>query len=273
MQKGNIIAALNLLTNNMGHGMLPLEQETISQLVLKHPQKSCASEDVLINGPLEQVHPVRFESINEELIRTAAIKTKGKSGPSGMGADRWRRILASNSFSTANSNLLKAFVNVVKKLCTDLIETQTIKVFFSCKLIPLDKNYGLRPIGVGGVLRRIAGKVIVSVLKNDIIDSTGSLQVCASQEAGIEAAVYSLNLLHNDENTDAELLVDDNNAFNSLPCEVFLHNISYICPAISIFVKNCYNSPSRLFIIRGKELKSNEGTTQGGLVSMVIYGI
>ena len=35
MQKGNINAALNLLTNNMGHGILPLDQKTVSQLVLK----------------------------------------------------------------------------------------------------------------------------------------------------------------------------------------------------------------------------------------------
>ena len=69
------------------------------------------------------------------------------------------------------------------------------------------------------------------------------------------------------------LLVDASNAFNSLNREVFLHNISYICPAISAFIKNCYNSPSRLFIIGGKELKSNEGNTQSDPVSMAIYGI
>ena len=120
-----------------------------------------------------------------------------------MDADRWRRILASNSFSTAKSDLRKAFANAVERLCTDLIETQTIETFLSCRLISLDKNPGLRPIGVGKVLRRITGKVIVSVLKNDVIDYTGSLQVCAGQEARIEAAVYSLNSMYNDENNDA----------------------------------------------------------------------
>ena len=55
---------------------------------------------------------------------------------------------------------------------------------------------------MGEVLRRIAGKVIVSVLKNDVIDCTGSLQVCVDQEAGIEAAVHSLNSMYNNENND-----------------------------------------------------------------------
>ena len=98
-------------------------------------------------------------------------------------------------------------------------------------------------------------------MKNEVVDCTGSLQVCAGQEAGIEAAVHALNSMYNDEINYAVLLVDASNGFNSLTCEVFFHNISYICLAISVFVKNCYNSPSRLFIIGGKKLKSDEGTT------------
>ena len=79
--------------------------------------------------------------------------------------------------------------------------------------------------------------------------------------------------MYNDENNDVVLLADARNAFDSLNREVFLHNISYICPEISVFIKNCSNSPSRLCIIGGKELKSNEGTTQSGPISMTIYGI
>ena len=51
-------AELILLANNLCHGMLPLDQKTISQLLLKHLQKRCASEDILINGPLEKFHLV-----------------------------------------------------------------------------------------------------------------------------------------------------------------------------------------------------------------------
>ena len=79
--------------------------------------------------------------------------------------------------------------------------------------------------------------------------------------------------MYNNENNDALLLIVASNAFNSLNREVFLHDISYMCPAISAFVKNCYNYPSRLFINGGKELKSNKGTAQGDPVSVAIYGI
>ena len=104
-------------------------------------------------------------------------------------------------------------------------------------------------------------------MRNDVIDCTGCLPVCGGQEAGIEVVVYSLKAMYNNEINDAVLLVNASNAFNSLNREVFLHNISYICPVISVFVKNCNSSPSRLFIIGGKELKSNDP------VFMAIYSI
>ena len=44
--------------------------------------------------------------------------------------------------------------------------------------MPLDKNPGLRPIGVGEVFRRIEGKVVMSIEKDDVPKSVGNLQLC-----------------------------------------------------------------------------------------------
>ena len=45
--------------------------------------------------------------------------------------------------------------------------------------------------------------------------------------------------------------------------------ISYLCPSIAIFVKNCYGTPSRLFMVGITEIISREGT-HGDPVSMGI---
>ena len=72
---------------------------------------------------------------------------------------------------------------------TKISNHQSLSLMQIKSLSLLDKNPGLGPIDVGEVLKRIAGKVIVSVFKNSVIDCTGSLQVCVGQEAGIEAFI------------------------------------------------------------------------------------
>ena len=141
----------------------------------------------------------------------------------------------------------------------------------ACRLIPLNKYPGLRPIGVGEILRRVIGIAVISVNRDSIIKSVGSLQVCAGHEACCEAAVHAMRELFNEQDTQAILIVDAANAFNSVNRNVFLHNIKVICPEISIFVANCYSTPSRLFIIGGVDISSAEGTTQGDPVAMAVY--
>ena len=104
------------------------------------------------------------------------------------------------------------------------------KLFLACRLIPLDKNPGLRPIGVGEVLRRIAGKVVMKVVKEDIKKAVGCLQLCAGQEAGCEAAIHAMHGLFESNETEAILMVDVENTFNSINHKALLHNIDYLCP-------------------------------------------
>ena len=138
-------------------------------------------------------------------------------------------------------------------------------------MIPRDKNPGLRPIGVDEVLRRIARKVIVSHLKEDVIQSVGALQVCARQDAGCESLIHAMRTIYEDQSAEAVLLVDASNAFSSINRNVFPHNIEVMCPSIARYVKNCYSVNSRLFIIGGGEIQPMEGTTQGDPAAMVIY--
>ena len=102
----------------------------------------------------------------------------------------------------------------------------------------------------------------MSVLKKEFVSSAGSLQVCAGQEAVLEAAIHAMEKIFKEESTEAVLLVDAENVFNSIKRKEFLHNISTLCPAISTFVTNCCATPARLFVIGGSEVKSTEGTTQ-----------
>ena len=89
-------------------------------------------------------------------------------------------------------------------------------MFLASRHISLDKNPGLRPIGVGKVIRRIIGKAIVHSLREDVIRSVVNLQVCASHESGCEAAIHAMSQVFNEEDSEAVLLIDAFNTFNKL---------------------------------------------------------
>ena len=140
---------------------------------------------------------------------------------------------------------------MIKKLCTVENQSTSLEAFLANRLILLDKNPGLRPKGVGQVLRSIARKVIVSHLKEHVIQSVGSQQVCARKDAGFESLIHAMRTIYKDQSAETVLLVDASNAFNSINRNVFLHNVEVICPSITPYVKNCYSVNSRLFIIGG----------------------
>ena len=58
----------------------------------------------------------------------------------------------------------------------------------------------LIPRHVGEVLRRIAGKAVIMLFKNDITHAAGVLQLSAGQDAGVEAVVHSMHDIFSEEN-------------------------------------------------------------------------
>ena len=150
----------------------------------------------------------------------------------------------------------------------------TIEPLVANRLIPLDKGEGaVRPIGVREVLRTICGKRVMSVAKKDVVDVSGSFQLCAGQKSGSEAAIHAMHTIFESDDTDAVLLIDASNAFNALNRAAALHNIRILCPMIAIYAVNTYRQPARLFVIGGKEIVSAEGTTQGDPLAMSLYAL
>ncbi|XP_073253376.1 uncharacterized protein [Porites lutea] len=208
------------------------------------------------------------------MVRDAALRTKGSGGPSGVDANGFRRILTCKSFKRSGTELCEAIASMTKRLCTEYVDPRGLEAILANRLIPLDKGEGaVRPIGVGEVLRRIMGKCVTKVTKPEVIDASGSLQVCAGHKSGSEAAIHAMRELFEHDNSDAVLLIDASNAFNSLNRAAALHNIRVLCPSIATYAINTYREPARLFIVGGQELRSSEGTTQGDPLAMSLYAI
>ena len=106
-----------------------------------------------------------------------------------------------------------------RKLATEHLDPAPLEPYISCRLIPLNKNPGVRPIGVGEVIRRIIGKTIAWSLREEVQEVAGPLQVASGIKGGAEAAIHAMSEIFHAEATDA---------FNRLNRMVALHNIQYI---------------------------------------------
>ena len=121
--------------------------------------------------------------------------------------------------------------------------------------------------------RRIIAKAILFVTKGDVEDAAGSTRcMCAGQLAGIEAAVHAVRSIFSNAETEAILLVDASNAFNSMNRTVALHNVRILCPSLATVLINTYRGTAELFL-DSQTILSKEGTTQGDPLSMPFYAL
>ena len=125
---------------------------------------------------------------------------------------------------------------------------------------------------IGETIRRINSRAIAHLLKEDIKEAAGPLQLCAGHVSGCEAAIHAMNDFLLDSPNDAVVLVDATNVFNNLNREIALRNISVLCPSLATILINIYQSDVQMFI-SSETILSQEGTTQGDPLSMTMYTI
>ena len=62
MQKCKVNGALKLLFNEVNNGILPLTEETISQLEIKQPYNKDASANFKLMKPIKEIHSSVFDA-------------------------------------------------------------------------------------------------------------------------------------------------------------------------------------------------------------------
>ena len=272
MMEGKVRAALRLVTQANGSGPLRLNK-------LANPNDRSSTQtvrDVLLStivspetAPAE-THPIRFDEINGQTIRDTILRMDGAAGPSGLDAASWKRLCT--SFKGASTDLCESLAATAKRICTCYVDPSGLSAFVACRLIALDKCPGVRPIGIGETARRLIGRVIAGVLSDDIQAAAGPLQLCAGHQAGCKSAIHATRQVFESSETEAIILVDATNAFNSLNRQVALRNIRHLCPPLSKVLSNTYREDICLFI-DGETISSQEGTTQGDPLAMAMYAI
>ena len=125
-----------------------------------------------------------FDEIDETMVFKAANMTRGAGGPSQLHAEQHRRLLTSNKYKKENKELRVQLATLARLLATEYLDPNTLEAFVACRLIPLDKNPGVRPIGISEVTGELWENVLVGYCVrtfNRLLDH--SKQLLANREA------------------------------------------------------------------------------------------
>ena len=177
--QGKIKAAIDLLSNKVRGRVLHLddiissdEQKGVRDILRdKHPPSQSVHPESIVPGDPQTIQPVVFDSIDASVVRSAALKTNGAAGPSGIDAHGWRQLCT--SLKSASSDLCQSLALTAKRLCTSLVDPKSVAPLMACRLLALDKNPGVHPIGVGETARRIIAKAVLSVIRGDVQNAAG----------------------------------------------------------------------------------------------------
>ena len=145
-------------------------------LLDKHPLGKLPDPSILLPDPPNEVNPILFDGLDAEAICAASLHTNGAAGPLGLDATAWRRLCC--SFKSASVTLCSALAAVGHRICTEAVHPDGLTGFVACRIIPLDKQPGVRPIGIGEFHRRIVAKAVLRLVDLYIQEACGALQVC-----------------------------------------------------------------------------------------------
>ena len=149
MFEGKIKSALQLLCSRGKGGVLhPNDTITSSNddllsvmevLKSKHPPGQPASATALQQQGQEtfDIHPIVFECLDAAMIKSAAIRTTGAAGPSGLDVKNWRRLCI--AFKAASKDLCHSLAMMARRLSTTYVDPAGLSPFLACRLIALDK--------------------------------------------------------------------------------------------------------------------------------------
>jgi len=287
MNQGEIRKAVRYITDREQHSVLhPHEQDTnpknhgktvLEALQDKHPEHKC-NIDVSGLPVYKNVPAIPKHQVPQETVVMAAKKLHGASGLGGVDSPMLKTWLL--RYKQSSVKLQQAIATFAQWIANEIVPWAAIRSLMANRLVALDKNPGVRPIGIGSSWRRLLAKILLLLAGESATEACGADQVCAGLQSGIEGAIHAAAAVWKEHANEPEfgfLCVDARNAFNELNRTTMLWVVRHEWPAGCVFTFNCYRHYARLVIREnsGKAVTifSRAGVTQGDPISMILYGV
>jgi hypothetical protein len=128
--------------------------------------------------------------VSEEAIAITAKQLTGGAGPGGIDSTDLKNWLL--RFGLHSEGLRRELAKWAEWLLNGDPSYASIRALNACRLIGLDKEPGVRPVGIGEVFMRCIGKTVTRLTGMDATMACGNYNLCAGLQSGIEGAVHAV---------------------------------------------------------------------------------
>ena len=152
-------------------------------------------------------------------------------GPDGLRPDHLKNLIG---VPVAGNRLLESTTKLVNFVLREKIPEVIRPIFFGANLCALSKkDGGVRPIAVGGTLRRLITKVGLNPISQDLGEYLRPSQLGYASSGGCDAAAHAArHYLTSTNKNKVYLKLDIKNAFNCLNRDIFLQRVKEKIPSL-----------------------------------------
>ena len=217
------------------------------------------------------------EDITDNTVTAVAWRLLGGAGPGGTDSVSLQHWIL--RFGAESAELRLIVGDFVEWLGNGRPPWVAYRALMSGRIIALDNQPGIRPVGVGETWHRMMTKCLLKVAGPEANTACVTTQLAGDLEAGIEGAIHEMRVLweeHKKEEDWGFLLIDARNAFNEENRTVMIWAVRNEWPSGAQFTFNCYRHWDMLMVRdiengSGHFLHSKEGVTQGDPLAMIAW--
>ena len=232
--------------------------DTLTQLKSKHPEAPIGTSLPPAPENADSHTPISSEAVRKAII---SFPAGSAGGPDGLKPVHLKNLIGA---SEAGNRLLLSVTKLCNFVLSDKIHEEIRPIFFGANLFAFSKkDRGIRPIAVGNTLRRLATKVGLKPVTQELGNFLRPNQLGYGTKGGSEAAAHAIrHYISKNTKNKVFLKLDISNAFNSMRRDHILHKVKETQPSLYNLFWQANSKPSHLFY-RDKLLSSESGLQQG----------
>ena len=210
---GRLRSACRNLTSRGGGGVLQPDdtctktgRPVVEVLHSKHPDLREPPSVGTATGAFEPYGAVPMPipvDITADDVEAVATRLSGAAGPGGTDAVDLRNWLL--RFGKESEALRVEMALWATWLANGNPPWAAIRALMAARLVALDKEPGVRPVGIGEIYRRLFAKCLLRVIGSQATAACGNYNLCAGLPAGIEGAVHAIRELFEEQEAAAQL--------------------------------------------------------------------